>query len=127
METDVRGHKVILDQPSKSCGTDKGMNPGELLLSALGACQSMVASRAAKKFDIDLQNFWVELEGDIDPDGARLGFQTIRSTFHIESNAAIETIEAFKEFIEEHCPIGGTIAHSVNLVSPTVVVENPVK
>lgn len=133
VETEVRGHKVIIDEPTDLGGTDKGMNPVELLLSALGACQSIVARTSAKKFDIDLQNFWVELEGDIDMDGmlgksdVRPGFQTIRYTFHIETSAPEEKIEAYKSFIEAHAPVVDTIANTVNLVSSKVVVEKPVK
>jgi uncharacterized OsmC-like protein len=133
VEAEARSHKVIIDEPESLGGSDKGMSPVELLLSALGACQSIVARTYAKKFDIDLQNFWVEVEGDIDIDGflgksdVRPGFQTIRYTFHIETTAPEEKIEAYKEFIEAHCPVGDTIANPVNLVSANVVVENPVK
>lgn len=133
VETESRNHKVIVDEPANLGGTDKGMNPVELLLSALGACQSIVARTYAKKFNIELQNFWVELEGDIDTDGflgksdVRPGFQSIRYTFHIETTASKEKIEAYKEFIESHCPVGNTIASPVDLVSQEVVIENPVK
>ncbi|WP_018392503.1 OsmC family protein [Bacillus sp. 37MA] len=133
VEAEARGHKVIIDEPTNLGGTDKGMNPVELLLSALGACQSIVARTYAKKFGIDLQNFWVELEGDIDIDGflgksdVRPGFQSIRYTFHIETTAPEEKIEAYKEYIEAHCPVGDTIANTVNLASAKVVVENLVK
>ncbi|MFK2826807.1 OsmC family protein [Bacillus sp. B190/17] len=133
VEAETRGHKVIIDEPANLGGTDQGMNPVELLLSALGACQSIVARTYAKKFEIDLQNFWVELEGDIDIDGflgksdVRPGFQSIRYTFHIETTAPEEKIKAYKEYIEAHCPVGDTIANTVNLVSAEVVVENLVK
>ncbi|WP_067729108.1 OsmC family protein [Oceanobacillus damuensis] len=132
VETEARGHKVIVDEPQNLGGTDKGMNPVELLLSSLGACQSIVARTYAKKFEIDLKNFWVELEGDIDLDGflgkgdVRPGFSDIRYTFHIETDAPAEKVEAYKEFIEAHCPVGDTIANTVSLESTKVVVENPV-
>ncbi|MEK4423725.1 OsmC family protein [Solibacillus sp. FSL K6-1523] len=133
VEAEARGHKIIIDEPANLGGTDKGMNPVELLLSALGACQSIVARIYAKKFEIDLQDFWVEVEGDIDTDGflgksdVRPGFESIRYTFHIETTASEEKIEAYKEYIEAHCPVGDTIANTVNLVSSKVVVENSVK
>lgn len=133
VEAEARGHKVIVDEPIPLGGTDQGMNPVELLLSALGACQSIVARTYAKKFGIDLQTFWVELEGEIDLDGfsgkpgVRPGFQTINTVFHIETSAPKEKVDAFKEYVEAHCPVGDTIANTVNLSSAKVVVENPVK
>lgn len=132
VEVEARGHKVIIDEPINFGGTDKGMNPVELLLSSLGACQSIVARTYAKKFGIDLQQFWVELEGDIDTDGflgksdVRPGFLEIRYTFHIETDAPKEKVEEFKTFIEAHCPVGDTIANPVNFITTKVVVESPV-
>lgn len=126
---EARQHKVTIDEPENLGGTDKGMNPVELLLSALGGCQAIVARTYAEKFDVELKNFWVELEGDIDLDGffgksdVRPGFQTIRSTFHIESDSDEEKLEAYKQHIEAHCPVGDTIANAVDLVSAKVVVE----
>jgi len=132
VEANVRGHKIIIDEPKELGGDDQGANPVELVLSALGACQSIVARIYANKLNIDLKNFWVELEGDLDIDGflgksdVRPGFLTIRYTFHIETSASEEKVEEFKKIIEAHCPVGDTIANTVNLVSSGIVIENTV-
>ncbi len=84
VESEVRGFKMVLDEPKELGGTNKGMNPVEALLCALGSCQTIVASVFAKANGINLQDFWVELEGDIDLDGfmgksdVRPGFLEIR-------------------------------------------------
>lgn len=133
VEAEARGHKVIIDEPVQLGGTDKGMNPVELLLSALGACQAIVARTYAEKFEIDLQSFSVELEGELDIDGfkgvegVRPGFQKIVPVFHIETNAPEERVQAFKDYIEAHCPVGDTIANIVQLESPRVVIANRAK
>lgn len=127
VEAEARGHKVIIDEPADLGGTDTGMNPVELLLSSLGACQSIVARTFAKKFKVDLQSFWVEVEGDLDTDGfldksdVRPGFLSVRSTFHIQTSAPKENVEEFKKFIETHCPVGDTIANAVNLTAKVVI------
>jgi len=132
VEANVRGHKIIIDEPKELGGDDQGANPVELVLSALGACQSIVARIYANKLNIDLKNFWVELEGDLDIDGflgksdVRPGFLTIRYTFHIETSAPEEKVEEFKKIIEAHCPVGDTIANTVNLVSSGIVIENTI-
>lgn len=132
VEANVRGHKIIIDEPKELGGDDQGANPVELVLSALGACQSIVARIYANKLKIDLRNFWVELEGDLDIDGflgksdVRPGFLTIRYTFHIETSAPVEKVEEFKKIIEAHCPVGDTIANTVNLVSSGIVIENTI-
>ncbi|WP_042349337.1 OsmC family protein [Bacillus massiliigorillae] len=133
VETEARGHKVIVDEPKSLGGTDKGMNPVELILAGLGACQSIVARTYAKKFDIEFEDFWIELEGDLDTDGflnksdVRPGYSTVRYTIHIQSDAPEEKIEEFIKFVEAHCPVGDTFANVVDLVSAGVVVESTVK
>lgn len=133
VETEARGHRLIIDEPENLGGTDKGMNPVEVLLSGLGACQSIVARTYAEKFDIQLDAFSVELEGDLDLDGflgksdVRPGFSTIRYTYHIETNAPEERVKEFVAFIEKHCPVGDTIANTVEVVSEGFVIENPVR
>jgi uncharacterized OsmC-like protein len=131
VETEARGHKLVIDEPKELGGTDQGINPVEAVLAALGACQSVVARTYAKQFDVSLKNFRVELEGDIDLDGffnksdVRPGFSDIRYIFHIETDAPEEKVQAFKEFLEAHCPVGDSLANTVNLDS-TVVIKSPV-
>lgn len=129
VEVEARGHKVIIDEPARLGGTDQGMNPLELLLSSLGACQTIVAQMFAKQFDLQYDQLWVELEGDIDTDGflgksdVRPGLLELRYTIHIQSNEPKEKIEEFIRFVEAHCPAGDTIANPVRMVSSGVVIE----
>ena len=123
-----RKFKLVLDEPSNLGGNDKGMNPCEAMLCSLGACQAIVAGLYAKPKKIDLQNFWVELEGDIDSDGftgkkdVRSGFQEIRTKVHVKSSSPEDKIKEFVEFIEKTCPIADTIAHSAKMI-PEVIIE----
>lgn len=128
-----RNFEVTIDEPKSLGGTDTGMNPVELLLSALGACQAIVARVYAKKFDIQMENLWIEVEGDLDIDGflnksdVRPGYSDIRYNIHIETDAPREKIEEFVAFIESKCPVGDTIANPVNLKLNEIVVESPAK
>lgn len=123
VETTARQHRVFVDEPESLGGTDTAMNPVELLLSALGACQSIVARTYAKKFDIDLKDFKVELEGDLDTDGflgkadVRPGYSEIRATYHIDTDAPEAKVAEFIQYLEEHCPVGDTIENAVNFSS----------
>ena len=42
-EMTARGHQVLSDQPLDDDGTDSGMTPPELFLSAIGACSAYYA------------------------------------------------------------------------------------
>lgn len=124
VECKARNHPILLDEPEELGGTDTGMNPVEAVLSALGACKCIVARCFAKAHKIDLEDFYIELEGDLDPDGfmgknkdAKIGFSEIRSNIYIKSNSAKEDIEKFIEFIDRTCPVADTLANSPKLIT----------
>lgn len=116
-----RNFEVTIDELRELGGTDTGMNPVELVLCALGACQSIVARVYARKFGIEFNDFWVEVEGDLDTDGfmnksdVRRGYSDVRYNIHIDTDAPREKVEEFVDFIEKTCPVGDTIENPVNL------------
>ncbi len=130
VELGSRGFKIILDEPEELGGTNKGMNPVEAVLGALGACQTIVAFAFAEAQGIDLQDFQVEIEGDLDTDGflglsdVRPGCSEIRSSMHIKSSNTREEIEKFVEFIEKTCPVGDMLENGVKLVESEITLEN---
>lgn len=127
VETLSRGFKILMDEPEDLGGTDTAMNPVEALLCALGACQSIVAFAFAESFGFSFEEFYVDLEGDLDPDGfmgladVRNGFQEIRFVMHFKTTESQERAEAFAEFIEKRCPVGDCLANGVKLVKAGVV------
>lgn len=126
---EARDFKVNIDEPVSLGGTDTGMNPVEMILCALGGCQAIVAAAFAGEMGIDLQDFWVELEGDLDLDGfmglseVRPGYQNIRFNMHIKSDASEDKIKEFVEFIEKRCPVGDTLGKGVNLEKAIITME----
>lgn len=124
-----RNFEITIDEPKSLGGTDEGMNPVELVLCALGACQSIVARVYARKFDINLEDFWVEVEGELDTDGfmnktdVRRGYSDIRYNIHIKTDAPREKVEEFVAFIERTCPVGDTINNPVNVALNKIVIE----
>ncbi|QGU94306.1 OsmC family peroxiredoxin [Clostridium bovifaecis] len=129
VETEARGFKITLDEPEELGGTNTGMNPVEVLLCGLGACQTIVASAFAGEFGIDLQDFWVELEGDLDTDGflgladVRPGYSHVRFNMHVKSDASEEKIKEFVEFIEKRCPVGDSLGQGVKLERTKITIE----
>ncbi|UHA74693.1 OsmC family protein [Paenibacillus sp. 481] len=124
-----RHFEITIDEPKSLGGTDTGMNPVELMLCALGACQSIVARVYAPKFNIKLEQFWVEVEGDLDTDGfmnksdVRRGYSEVRYNIHVKTDASLEQVEKFVEFIERTCPVGDTIHNPVSLVLNKIILE----
>ena len=124
-----RNFEITIDEPKDLGGTDTGMNPVEVVLAALGACQAIVARVYAKKFKIQFDDLWVELEGDLDTDGfmnisdVRRGYSEIRYNIHIATDASKDKVAEFVTFIENTCPVGDTIANPVSLKLNEIVIE----
>ncbi len=122
-----RQFEITIDEPKGLGGTDTGMNPVELVLCAFGACQAIVARVYAPQFDLDLRDFRVELEGDVDINGflnkadVRCGFSEIRYNIHIKSDASEKKIQEFVAFIGQKCPVGDTIGEGVQLILNKII------
>lgn len=125
-----RNFEVKIDEPKSLGGTDTGMNPVELLLCSLGACQSIVARVYAQKFNIDLKGFRVELTGELDTDGfmnksdVRPGYSKIKYDIHVDTDAPREKVEEFIAFVEKTCPVGDTIGNAAELELNEIIIEN---
>ncbi|KEQ23638.1 OsmC family protein [Paenibacillus tyrfis] len=125
-----RQFELTIDEPKSLGGTDTGMNPVEVLLASLGACQSIVARVYAPKFGVKLDDFQVDVEGDLDLDGffnrseVRPGYSEIRYTFRIKTDSPKDKVEEFIRFIESKCPVGDTIANPVSLKLNSIVIES---
>lgn len=116
-ESTARNFKVAMDEPKGLGGTDKAMNPVEMLLSSLGGCMSICAAAFAGQCGVDLKGYSVDIEGDLDTDGflgknpdTRKGYQEIRCTMHIDSPSPKENIDRLMSMIEERCPVSDTLS-----------------
>lgn len=116
-EGGTRDFKIAVDEPTSLGGTDRAMNPVELLLCSLGGCMSICAAAFARQVGVELKGFRVDLEGDLDPDGflgknpdVRKGYQEIRYRMHIDSPSPEADIERLKQVIRERCPVSDTLA-----------------
>jgi uncharacterized OsmC-like protein len=133
VESKSRKFKLTIDEPKVAGGNDEGMNPMEVFLSALGGCQIITAMAFAKKKGIDIQDIWVDTEGDLDPAGfmgdpsVRPGFSQIRLKFHIKSSSPADKIEEFVDFVEKTCPVSDSIRNGVELVKNEVDIEPTTK
>jgi uncharacterized OsmC-like protein len=128
VEAESRNFKISIDEPKSLGGMDTSMSPVEVLLCALGGCQAIVATAFAASHNVTFEDFFVEIEGDIDLDGflgkadVRPGFQEVRYTMHFKTNEPREKMKKFVEFMERTCPVGDSIENEVRLVNAGIVI-----
>ncbi len=122
IENDIRGHKVVIDQPINDGGSDGGATPLELLFAALAGCIGTLGRLIAMQKRIELRSMEIKVEGGIDTDGllgkpieGRMGFEGITISVNIDADMTDEEKEAFIHEVDSRCPV------SENLLNATPV------
>lgn len=63
-ESEVNGHKIVIDAVEAVGGKDRGPRPKPLMLLALAGCTGMDVVSILKKMRVELDNFSVEVEAE---------------------------------------------------------------
>lgn len=110
---------VPSDEPLALGGDDTAANPVEQLLGALGNCLAVGYAANATVAGIELKDLRIELEGDLDLrtflglTKGNAGFESIRATVSIDSDATAGQIEALHTKVVSTSPVGHTLQRSI--------------
>lgn len=110
---------VPSDEPPSLGGDDTAANPVEQLLGALGNCLVVGYAANATSAGIRLSGLSIELEGDLDLHAflgiseGNAGFETIRATVSIDSDATRAEIEELHRKVVATSPVGHTLQRAV--------------
>ena len=122
------------DEPTGLGGTDTAPNPVEQLLGALGNCLAVGYAANLSAAGIEINDLRIDIEGDLDlhtflglrPDG-HAGFETIRATVHLDTDADADQVRAVHEKVTSTSPVGHTLARpievSIDLVGEPAAVD----
>ena len=64
-EAEVDGHKIYMDSSMEHGGKNTGPRPKPLMMVALAGCTGMDVAAMLKKMRVEVEDFSVEVEGDI--------------------------------------------------------------
>jgi putative redox protein len=122
IESDIRGHKLVIDQPANAGGTDTGPTPLELLFTSLAGCIGAIGRIVAMQQRIELRGMDIRVEGPLDTDGllgkpidGRVGFEGITISVDVDADMTDEEKEAFVHEVDARCPV------SENLLNATPI------
>ncbi len=110
------------DEPPVLLGANKGPNAVEMVLAALASCLTvgMVYNAAARGLKIERLEF--ELDGDVDlhrflglSDTVRAGYQNIRLTCSLQSDASDSELSELLEHVKNTSPVLDIISNPVNV------------
>lgn len=119
-ETQVREFTPVLsDEPTALGGNDTAANPVEQLLGALGNCLAVGYAANATAAGIELKDVSINLEGDLDLSTflglteGHAGYDGIRATVSIDSDATADQIAALHDKVVATSPVGHTLARPI--------------
>lgn len=122
IESNVRGHTKVIDQPVEMGGHDAGPTPLEYLFLALAGCIGSIARIVAMQKKLTVHGMDISVEGDINTDGLLgkespdpVGFREIRVKVAVDAELSDEEKEAFIHEVDARCPV------SQNLIGATPV------
>jgi uncharacterized OsmC-like protein len=111
-EAAARGHKVISDQPPDNQGSDAGMTPPELLLSALATCVGFYAVQYLRARKLPADGLGVRVTAEKATAPARL------DAFRVEITAPSIVEERYREGVlraAKSCLIHNTLEHAPSI------------
>lgn len=110
------GHRVFLDNKTKTEGSVKGISPMELLLMGLAGCSSIDVVAILQKQKINPTSLKMEVEGHR-PEGVipRL-FREIQVNVYLEGDFSSEkALRAVALSFEKYCSVSKTLEHTANI------------
>lgn len=116
--TTARTFTIDTDEPAPLGGTDKAIDPMELVLAAVATCQSIGWVTHAAKCGIDFRSLRIEMTGDydlrgylgLDPD-VRPGFTNMSYTVYVDSDADPAQLEEIRLAAERGSPVTDNVMH----------------
>ena len=125
----VKTFKVEGGHPKELLGTDEGPASVELLLASLGHCIASGWAVYGASMGVPIESLRLEVEGDIDlqgmlglpePGRVRPGYQAIRVTHYVKSNAPRDKLQQVKQMAEDLSPTKDSL-RAVNYSSRLVI------
>ncbi len=81
-ETQVNGHKIVLDASDDVGGKDRGPRPKPLMLVSLAGCTGMDVISLLRKMRLEVTAFDIEVQGDITEEHP-MHYNKIHVVYHI--------------------------------------------
>jgi putative redox protein len=108
-EIQIRGHRMLADEPAEQGGDDRGPTPQELLAASLAACTAITVEMYADRKGWNIGSIEVECEYDMPDQGAPTNFKL---TLRLPDGCTEEQIERLR-VIAAKCPVHRTLAGEV--------------
>ena len=117
-ESEINGHKIIIDAKEEVGGQDRGPRPKTFMLAALGGCTSMDVVSILKKMRIELKSLNVIVEGELSEDHPKR-FLKMHVIYEVEGDdLPMDKIEKAVTLSEEkYCGVSAVYKEVIEITS----------
>jgi putative redox protein len=124
-ETELNGHKIIIDAVPEVGGENRGPRPKPLMLSALGGCTGMDVISILKKMRVDVENFSVTVEGDLTDEQPKYFYKMHVIYEFTGKELPLDKIQKAVSLSEErYCGVTALYKKAIELTSEIKIVES---
>jgi putative redox protein len=124
-ESEVNGHKIVIDAESEVGGEDRGPRPKPFMLLSLGGCTGMDVISILKKMRVSVDEFNVRTEGELTEEHPK-HFVKIHVVYEFKGkNLPMDKLKKAVELSEErYCGVSAVYRKTMEMTSEIVVMES---
>lgn len=123
-ETEINGHKIIIDAVAEVGGENKGPRPKPFMLAALGGCTGMDVISILKKMHVDVEKFNVIVDGDLTEEFPKHFYKMHVLYEFTGKDLPIDKLKKAVSLSEErYCGVSAVYRKALELTSEIKVIE----
>ncbi|MGQ4834302.1 MAG: OsmC family protein [Candidatus Asgardarchaeia archaeon] len=115
----IRHFNLIVD--TNTDGYDKGPNPTEVLLAAIGGCMIVNYGRLSRKMNLKIES--IEIDIDAERPKMKAKVTKIKYKIRIKSSESYEKLERLKELVERNGTVFNTVKEGTELIGNLEIVK----
>ncbi len=117
-ESEINGHKIIVDAKPEFGGQDRGPRPKPLMLAALGGCTAMDVVSILKKMRVEFKSLNVTVEGELSEEHPK-HFTKMHVIYELEGeNLPLDKIQKAVSLSEDqYCGVSAVYRKVIEITS----------
>ncbi len=122
-ETEINGHKIIIDAEPEVGGEDLGPRPKPFMLASLGGCTGMDVISILKKMRVEVKSLNVKVEGELTTEYPKK-FYKIHVTYEIEGvDLPMDKVKKAVSLSEErYCGVSAVYKEVMEITSEIIII-----
>lgn len=123
-ETEMDGHKLVIDAGVDSGGNDQGPRPKKLMLTSLAGCTGIDVVMILKKMKVEVESFNVLVEGELTEEHPKY-YHTIRVIYQFKGkDLPLDKLEKAVQLSEDkYCGVSALYRRAVKMEREIRIVD----